>query len=56
VNTATNNMTHNVKVFAIGRVFIDRPARTNASLKYFVEVKICCLIIKVKPELQPSKD
>ena len=28
-------MTANVKVFAIGRVFIERPARTNALLKIF---------------------
>jgi len=39
-----------------GRIFIDRPASTNAQLKYFVEDNICSLIINVKPELKLSKD
>ena len=46
----------NVKVFAIGRIFIERPARTNALSKLFAEDKICSLIINVKPELSLSKD
>jgi hypothetical protein len=37
-----------------GRIFIERPARTNASLKYFSEDNICSLIINVKPELKLS--
>lgn len=39
-----------------GRIFIERPARTNADVKYFVEDKICSLIINLKPELKLKKD
>jgi hypothetical protein len=37
-----------------GRIFIERPARTNALLKIFAEDNICSLIINVKPELKLS--
>ena len=49
-------MAYNEKVFAIGRIFIERPARTNASLKLFVEDNICSVTINVKLELLLSKD
>ena len=39
-----------------GRIFVERPARTNAQLKIFAEDNICSLIINVKPELKMSKD
>ena len=39
-----------------GRIFVERPARTNAPLKIFLEDNVCSLIINVKPELKLSRD
>ena len=40
----------------IGKIFIDRPAQTNVSLKILVEGNICSLIVNVKPELLLNRD
>jgi hypothetical protein len=44
----------NVKVLAIDRIFIERPARTNALLSAAADVEdnICSLINYVKPETE----
>ena len=49
-------MAPNEKVFANGRIFVERPARTNTQLKYFAEDTFCRLITNVKPELELRSD
>ena len=39
-----------------GRIFVERPAGTNALLKILAEDNICRLIINVKPELKMIRD